>query len=108
MIRSTQEHPDQHILQAVVWHVTERKIQPGGLFYNALLMGEGVKALLAMIAAHAAVAYAAKAHAAGGEVNDGIIDAAAAERNSAEEAMRFRTKTMSVWSPANTMTASRD
>ena len=84
---SAQEHPDQYILQTVVRHIAERKIQPGALFHDALFMGEGIETLLAVIAAHAAVAHAAKAHAAGGEVDDGIIDAAAAERHSAEETL---------------------
>ncbi len=58
--------------------VTHGQIQPGFLVYNASLVGEGRKPGLPMIGAHAAFAYAPKAHFAGGQVDDHVIDAPAA------------------------------
>ena len=59
--------------------VTHGQIQPGFLVHNAALVGEGRKPGLPMIGAHAAFAYAPKAHFAGGQMNNGIIDASAAK-----------------------------
>lgn len=42
-------------------------------------MGKGVKAVFAVVGAHAVLAEAAEAHLACGKVDDGIVDAAAAE-----------------------------
>ena len=53
-------------------------------------MAECIKALSAVVAAHAAAAHAAEAHAAGGPVNNGIVDAAAAEGNGGEHALLQR------------------
>ncbi len=41
-------------------------------------MGERIKAVFAMVAAHTAHAHAAKAHLGSGKMDDGIVDAAAA------------------------------
>ena len=59
--------------------IADGQIQPGGLFYDALFVGKGVKAAAAMVLAHAGGAHAAKPHAGGGQVDDGIVDAAAAK-----------------------------
>ena len=40
-------------------------------------MAEGLESGAAMIAAHAALSHATEGHGAGGQVNDGVIDAAA-------------------------------
>ena len=44
------------------------------LVYDTLFVAEGIEALLAMVAAHTAVSNAAKAHSAGCQVDDGIVD----------------------------------
>ena len=48
-------------------------------------MAEGFKTLFAVIASHTASADTAESHVAGGQMNDGIVDAAAAEGHTAEE-----------------------
>ena len=42
-------------------------------------MGKGVKAGLPVISSHAALSEASEPHPAGSQMNDGIVDAAAAE-----------------------------
>ena len=59
--------------------ITDGQIDPVVFLYNTLLMTEGIKALSPMVISHAAVAHTAEGHAGGGQVNDRIVDAAAAE-----------------------------
>ena len=59
--------------------VAHRKIEPGGFFDDAACVRERVEALFAVIAAHAAAAYAAEGHMRGGKMDDRVVDAAAAE-----------------------------
>ena len=42
-------------------------------------MAEGLESGAAVVAAHAALAHTAEGHGAGGEMNDGVVDAAAAK-----------------------------
>ena len=42
-------------------------------------MAEGLESGATMIAAHAALTYAAEGHGTGGEMNDGVVDAATAK-----------------------------
>lgn len=69
----------QHVIQPAVGLVAHGEIQPGLLVHDALVVGEGVEAVFAVVGAHAAFAEAAEAHLTGGQVDDGVIDAAAAE-----------------------------
>lgn len=55
------------------------QIHPGFLVHNALVVGKGIKARFPMVGAHAAFAETAEAHAAGGQVDNGIVDATAAK-----------------------------
>ena len=52
---------------------------------DALFVGKGVKALAAVVGAHARGAHAAKAHLGGGQVDDGVVHAPAAEGQAAED-----------------------
>ena len=68
--------------------VADGEIQPVGFFDDAFIVGEGIKAFAAVIAAHAALADAAKPHMGSGKVDDGIVDAAAAEGHAGEHTVR--------------------
>ena len=59
--------------------VPHRQVQPSFLVYDALIVGEGVKALLPVVGSHAALAKAAESHFAGGQMDDGIVDTSAAK-----------------------------
>lgn len=74
-----QKAPNQLPVQSPVGLIPHGKIQPGFFVYNALIVGEGVKAVPAVVGSHAAFAEASKAHLAGGKMDDGVVDAAAAE-----------------------------
>lgn len=58
--------------------IAEGEVQPVFLVDYGLRVGEGLKARPSMVGAHAALTDAAKAHFAGGEVYDDVVDAAAA------------------------------
>ena len=62
------KHADQFVPQLAVRRIAHRQIHPGGFVHNAFLMGESVKAPLAVVGPHAALAHAAKAHSAGGQM----------------------------------------
>ena len=62
-----------------IWWITQIRLATGALFEHALLVGECLESRLAVISAHTAAADPAERHARIGEVQDGVIDAAAAE-----------------------------
>ena len=70
---------DQLIINPSVRLIPHRQVDPGFFVYDALVMGKGLEAFLAVIASHTAFTEAAEWHFAGGEVNDHIIDTATAE-----------------------------
>ena len=74
-----QKHPNQFSVELLIRLIPHRQIQPGLFIHDALIMRKGVEACFSMIRAHAALAEAAEAHLAGGQMDDGVIDAAAAE-----------------------------
>ena len=76
---SFQEKPYQLLVELVVRLVAHRQVQPSLLVHDALVMGECVKSSLAMVGSDAALPEAAKSHMAGGQMDDGVVDAAAAE-----------------------------
>ena len=55
------------------------EIHPGLLIHNALVMAERIESGFAVISTHAAFAYAAKAHLIGSQMDNGIVDTAAAK-----------------------------
>ena len=69
--------------------VAHRKIEPGGFFDDAACVRERVEALFAVIAAHAAAAYAAEGHVRGGKMDDRVVDAAAAEGAGARDSRLY-------------------
>lgn len=73
------EHPDEKTVDLFIGHVAHGEVDPGGLVYDGAVVGEGLEALAAVVAAHAAVADAAEGHVVGGQVDDGVVDAPAAE-----------------------------
>ena len=57
-------------------------------------MAESLESGASMVAAHAALTYAAEGHGAGGKMNNGVVDAASAKMampNTASFAASFRT-----------------
>ena len=74
-----QKHAHQFVIQFGVWLIPHGQIQPGLFIHNAFVMGEGIKANLAMVRTHAAGSGAAKAHMGSCQMNDGVIDTAAAK-----------------------------
>lgn len=62
-----------------------RQIHPGFLIDYASLMCEAFKSFFSMIASHSAFPDTAERHLACGEVDDGIIDAAAAKMTSGKD-----------------------
>ena len=65
---------DQLIINPSVRLIPHRQVDPGFFVYDALVMGKGLEAFLAVIASHTAFTEAAEWHFAGGEVNDHIVD----------------------------------
>lgn len=59
--------------------VAHGQVDPQLFVYDALIVGEGLKACFAVVGTHAALPEAAEAHLAGGQMDDGVIDAAASE-----------------------------
>ena len=74
-----QENVQQLPVQFLVWLIPHRQIQPGFFVHNALVVGEGIKAVFPVVSSHTALAKASESHLAGGQVDDGIVDTAAAE-----------------------------
>ena len=70
---------DQFIINPSIRLIPHRQVNPGFFIYDALVMGKGFEAFLAVVASHTAFTEAAEWHFASGEVNDHIIDTATAE-----------------------------
>ena len=66
-------------MDAPVGLVSHRQIQPRLFIYNAFLMSKRIKSYFPVICPHTAFPKPAKSHFAGGEMNNGIIDASAAK-----------------------------
>ena len=64
--------------------VAQRQVEPGRFFDDRARVGEGLEALFAVVAAHAAVADAAEGHVRRGQMDDRVVDAAAAKRAAAQ------------------------
>ena len=82
---SAQKEAKQLLLKGGIWCIAHRQVHPGGLLHNAFLVGEGIKAQFAVVAAHAAVTHTSKAHPAGSQMDNGVVDAAPAKGDLAEE-----------------------
>ena len=74
-----QEGPNHLILLLRIRLIAHRQVKPCILLHDALLMAEGLKALLSVIRAHTAVSHSAKAHGRGRQMNDRVINAAPSE-----------------------------
>ena len=74
-----QKHPNQFSIKPLIRLIPHGEVQPDFFVYNAFAVGEGVEACFPVIRTHAAFAKAAKAHFTGGQMDDGIVDTAAAE-----------------------------
>ena len=57
-----QKHPNQLPIELPIRLIPHRQIQPGLLVHNALIVGKSVKAVPAVVGAHAALAAASEAH----------------------------------------------
>ena len=63
---------------ALKWLITHRQIHPGLFINDGLVVGESIKAGLAMICAHTTFADASEAHFTCGKMDNHIIDASTA------------------------------
>ena len=59
--------------------VAEYEVQPGVFLYDGLLMGEGVKRLASVVAAHTRIAHSAKGEVIGSNMDNRVVYAAASE-----------------------------
>ena len=84
-LKLAQEASQHFLFPEPVLLVPYRQIHPGLFIYNTSLMGKTCKSILSMIASHAAFSDTAEWHLTGGEVNDGIVDAAAAKMTSGKD-----------------------
>ena len=73
------KHPHHLLINLPIPLIPHRKIDPGFLIYNTFIMGEGSEAVDSVVGAHAAFSEAAESHIAGCEMDENIVDAAAAE-----------------------------
>lgn len=87
---SAQKEAKQLLLKGGIWCIAHRQVHPGGLLHHAFPVGEGIKAQFAVVAAHAAVTHTSKAHPAGSQMDNGVVDAAPAKGDLAEEPLLGR------------------
>ena len=59
--------------------VADRQVDPVAFVHDALIVAERIKTAFPVIGAHAAFSKAPKAHFTGGQMDDHVIDAAAAK-----------------------------
>ena len=76
---SAHDEMNQALFPFVVRLIAQRQIKLGGFADDALLMREGAETSFAMIAAHAAGADTTEGQVIGRQVNDGVVDTAAAK-----------------------------
>ena len=81
---SFEDHAGDFFFSGLVREVAQLDIKLA-LLEDAAVMGEGVKALFAVVAAHAGLANTAEGHVRACKVNDGIVDAAATETAGAKK-----------------------
>ena len=74
-----QEKPDQLLVDGSVGLVPHGKIQPVFFVHNALDVGKRLKPGFAVVGPHAALPEAPEGHGVGGQVDDHVVDAPAAE-----------------------------
>ena len=70
---------DEFIIEFPVRMIAHGKIRPGFFGYDAFGVGKGEKTGFSVVGTHATLAEAAEAHLAGGQMDDGIVDAATAK-----------------------------
>ena len=73
------KHSDEKIVELFIGHVAHGEVDPGGLVHDGAVVGEGLEALAAVVAAHAALTDTAEWHIARCKMNDRVIDTAAAK-----------------------------
>ena len=69
----------QFLMELPVGLIAHGKIQPGLFVHNALGVGESEKTGFSVVGSHAAFTETAKSHFTGGQMDDGIVDAASAK-----------------------------
>ena len=74
-----QEKPYQLFSPFSIGLIPHREIDPCLFVHDALIVCECIESCLAVVSAHTAFSEAAEAHLRGGKVDDGVVDAAAAE-----------------------------
>ena len=70
---------NEFVVELPIGLVAHGKIQPGLFVHNAFCVGKGEETGFSVVRAHAALAETAEAHFAGGQMDDCVVDAAAAE-----------------------------
>lgn len=73
------KHPHHFIINLPVLLIPHRQINPSLFIYNTFVMGEGSETVDSVVGAHAAFAETTESHIAGCEMDENIVDAAAAE-----------------------------
>ncbi len=70
---------NQLFISFFIWLVSHRQIQPVFLIYDTLNVRKSIKSVFSVIRTHTAFAKTAESHFAGSQMNNRIIDTAAAK-----------------------------
>mgnify|MGYP000674132447 CR=1 FL=1 len=73
------KHPHHLLINLPILLIPHRKIDPGFLIHDALIVRKCPEAVDAVVGAHAAFTEAAESHIAGCQMDEDIVDTAAAE-----------------------------
>ena len=77
-------------MNGTIWLVSHWQIQPCFFIDNTFVVAEGIESIFSMIRTHSAFAKTSKAHFAGSQMNDSVIDAAAAKVASGSHFLSYR------------------
>ena len=75
----SQKHPQKFFFPSHILLIPDRKIHPGFFVDNAASVTEGFEAFHAVVSTHTALTDTAKWHGTGSKMDNGVVDAAAAE-----------------------------
>ena len=78
-LKSLQKHPNEFFIDRPIGLISHGQVDPGLFIHHTFSMGKGLKARFSVVGSHAACAHAAKAHLTGGQVDNRVVDTAAAK-----------------------------
>lgn len=81
----SQEEVNQQVIDSSVWLIAHGQIQPGLFIHDGFVVRKGIKAGLAMVTAHAALAKAPEGHPGCCQMNDGVIYTPSAKTHAAHD-----------------------